>query len=329
MPLPFVVLILVFALILAGFLIERRAEKDAFAQINPPGQRIDVGEYRLYMLASGERRPGQPLVLLEAGHGDWSKCWANVQPEISQFARVLSYDRAGSGWSDPGPIPRTPQRMVLELHKLLEQAGESGPYLLVGHSMGAPLSRLFYQYYPSEVAGMVWVDPAHERMDRFLPFWKSALFSLLIALQAGRVVSRLGLARLVGKRILIAAYPYVLEEREQSELLAQLNGPRFFDWLYAETFGFSRASDWPEENPSLGSLPVISIEAQYSPDPPPYYTKKLWRQFLTGWHAIHDDSCRLSSCVVRVPVQTGHAVMHEAPQVVVEAVRQMLERREP
>ncbi|MBE0695670.1 MAG: hypothetical protein IH586_01990, partial [Anaerolineaceae bacterium] len=171
----------------------------------------------------------------------------------------------------------------------------------------------------------VWVDSAHERMDRFLPFWKSALFGTLFALQVGRVISRLGLARLFGKQLLLAGYPYVRREQEQVELLAQLNGPRFFDWLSAETFGLSRPGFWPEENTPLGSLPVISIEAQYSPDPPPYYTQKIWREFLSGWRAIHDDVCTLSTCTVRVPVQTSHAVMHEAPQEVIAAVLHMLD----
>jgi pimeloyl-ACP methyl ester carboxylesterase len=328
MLLPILTLFLV--VLCTGYLFQKIIDKnDLFLKFQPTGKRFDVGGHRLYLFANGERCPGQPLVVLEGGHADWSKCWSDVQPAISQFARVVSYDRAGVGWSDPGPAPRTPTQMVYELHELLEVAGEKGPYLLVGHSMGAPLSRLFAQFYPTEISGMVWVDTAHERMDRFLPFWASARIALLVCLQAGQVLSRLGVTRLAGRKLILAAYPSVNGKKEQAELLAQVRRPQFFDWLYAETLSFSCASSWPNQNPSLGSLPVISIEAQYPADPPTFYPRKQWREFLTGWHKIHADACSRSTCVLRIPVQTGHAVMHEAPQVVIDAVRQMLERSEP
>jgi pimeloyl-ACP methyl ester carboxylesterase len=304
------------------------AGESAYDRFDPPGRRIDVGGHRLYTLMAGVRQPGQPLVVLEAGHADWSKCWAAVQPAISRFARTVSYDRAGSGWSDPGPAPRTPQRMVDELHTLLERAGEAGPYLLVGHSMGAPLARLFYQRYPTQVCGMVWVDTAHERMDRFFPFWKSALIGLLLLFRVGQVSSRVGLVQLASKRQVLKAYPWIRGEQEQAELIAQLDGKKYFDWLYAETVSFARSENWPYPNPSLGSLPVISIEAEYSMDAPRFYPDKQWREFLVGWRAIHEDACRLSTRTLRIPVQTGHAIMHEAPYAVIDAVRQMLERKQ-
>lgn len=322
MILPLAVLLL---LALAGALYERRAGKDAYERFRPPGRRVDVGGRRLYALVQGERRPGQPLVVCEAGHGDWSKCWMGVQAEVARFARVLAYDRAGSGWSDPGPLPRTPERMVADLHALLERCGEPGPFLLVGHSMGGPLSRLYFQRYPGEVCGMVWVDSAHERMIQFFPFYKKALASLLASILAGRALSRLGIARLVGKKLALAAYPSVSGPAAQAELQAQVCAPRFFDWLYAETAALGTPGWWPDPLPALGSLPVISIEAQYTREPPPHYPRKQWQQFLKGWYEIANEVTSLSKQVRRIPAPTGHAVMHEAPDLIVQAIREMVD----
>jgi hypothetical protein len=95
--------------------------------------------------------------------------------------------------------------------------------------------------------------------------------------------------------------------------------------LYAETAAFARPGFWPDPLPSLGSLPVISIEAQYPGDPPMYYPRWTWKQFLKGWREIHNEVTALSTSVSRVPAPTSHAVMHEAPELVIQAIREMVE----
>ncbi|MEN6335825.1 MAG: alpha/beta hydrolase, partial [Phycisphaerales bacterium] len=97
----------------------------------PPGQRVDVGGYRLHVQTAGE---GGPTVVLDAGWSDCSLNWRLVQPEVAKVTRVCSYDRAGVGWSDPGPAPRSSLQIAKELHSLLKNAGIPGPYVLVGHS---------------------------------------------------------------------------------------------------------------------------------------------------------------------------------------------------
>jgi pimeloyl-ACP methyl ester carboxylesterase len=128
--------------------------------LQAPGQLIDLGGWRLHLNCAGERHASRPAVILEAGAGDFSVDWSLVQPSVSRFARVCSYDRAGSGWSDLGPRPRTMHQIVYELHTLLEKAGERPPYVLVGHSYGGVLVRLYELTYPADVVGMVLVDAA-------------------------------------------------------------------------------------------------------------------------------------------------------------------------
>lgn len=125
----------------------------------PPGQLIDVGGWRLHLRCTGVPTAGQPTVILEAGIGAFSVDWALVQPQVAEFARVCSYDRAGSGWSDWGPHPRTLRQIVYELHTLLTQSGEQSPFVLVGASYGGWVARLYQLTYPAEVAGLVLVDP--------------------------------------------------------------------------------------------------------------------------------------------------------------------------
>ncbi len=134
--------------------------------IPPPGQLIDIGGYRLHLHAQGE---GGPTVVLEAGNGDFSLTWSLVQPEAARLTRVVSYDRAGLGWSDRGPRPRTVDVAMDELRTLLHGAGIPGPYILVGHSYGGMVARLFAYRYPGDVAGLVLVDAAHEDQMERLP----------------------------------------------------------------------------------------------------------------------------------------------------------------
>src|SRR3954447_27034480 len=125
----------------------------------PPGRLIDVGGWRLHLNCSGASKEGQPTVILELGLGDFSVEWSLVQPRIAATARVCSYDRAGDGWSDLGPYPRTLHQIVYELHTLLERANVRPPLLLVGHSYGGWLVQLYASEYAPQVAGIVLVEP--------------------------------------------------------------------------------------------------------------------------------------------------------------------------
>lgn len=130
-----------------------------------PGRLIDVGGFNLHIQCNGA---GQPTVLLEAGLGGVSLEWANIQAELAHTQRVCSYDRAGMGWSDAGPMPRTSGEVVTELHELLNKAGEQGPFVLVGHSIGGYSAQLFAARYPALSAGLVLIDSSHpEQIERF------------------------------------------------------------------------------------------------------------------------------------------------------------------
>lgn len=125
----------------------------------PTGKLVDVGGRKLHINCTGK---GSPTIVMEAGAGDFSFDWSLVQPKIAKFTRVCTYDRAGYAWSEPGPTPRTMQQVVYELHSGLSMAGVKSPYVLVGHSLGGLMVRIYADQYPKEVVGMVLVDSSHE-----------------------------------------------------------------------------------------------------------------------------------------------------------------------
>jgi pimeloyl-ACP methyl ester carboxylesterase len=125
-----------------------------------PGQFVWIGQHRLHVYCQGQ---GSPTVIFESGLGGTSLDWSLVQPDIARHTRACVYDRAGYGWSDRGPAPRSSRRIVAELESLLGYSSIAGPYVLVGHSFGGLNVQLFAKRNPERVAGMVLVDSSHER----------------------------------------------------------------------------------------------------------------------------------------------------------------------
>ncbi len=123
-----------------------------------PGELVNIGTHQLHIYCLGQ---GSPSVIIDSGIGGFSLEWAEIQNRLSKDVRVCSYDRAGYGWSESGPEPRTTENISRELRRLLEKADIPGPYVLIGHSFGGYNVRYFASKYPELVAGMVLIDAAH------------------------------------------------------------------------------------------------------------------------------------------------------------------------
>ena len=148
----------------------------------PPGELVNVGNHSLHINCVGE---GSPTVILEAANGGMSAHWAQVQQQVAQTTRVCAYDRAGLGWSEPGPEPRDARQISSELHTLLKSAADAaGPYVLVGHSYGGLYARMYAARYSDETAGVVLVDSSHPEAAGCRPSlpgtpWSNSLVQLL------------------------------------------------------------------------------------------------------------------------------------------------------
>jgi len=147
--------VLVSTVAVSGQQVASRGSAPADIVYAQPGQLVDAGGFRLNLYCMGS---GSPTVVFDSGWGDWAPAWSKVQPEIAKWTRACSYDRAGAGFSDPGPMPRTSVHIAEELRTALHHAGIGGPYILVGSAFGGDNVRTFADLYMDEVTGLVLVD---------------------------------------------------------------------------------------------------------------------------------------------------------------------------
>ncbi|GAA2727537.1 alpha/beta hydrolase [Actinocorallia aurantiaca] len=141
-------------------------EGDAGDPATPLGRRYDVKGRRLFLHRSGT---GGPSVVFLPGAGLVGLDFWNIHERAAQFTTSVLYDRAGTGWSDPADLPRTPAQVTDELRGLLHTAEVPGPHLLVGHSLGAFYARRYAQRFPDQVAGLLLLDPGHEDIADYMP----------------------------------------------------------------------------------------------------------------------------------------------------------------
>jgi pimeloyl-ACP methyl ester carboxylesterase len=151
----------------------------------PPGRLVDIDGRNLHVYCTGK---GSPSVILEAGAGAFAIDWSLVQPEVARTNRVCSYDRAGSGWSDPSKVVETAATVVQDLHAGLRAAGVTPPYVIVGASVGGIYVRMYSIRYPSEVTAMVLVDPSYEERLFTMFEGKPVTIASLTADQVGSTI---------------------------------------------------------------------------------------------------------------------------------------------
>lgn len=291
-----------------------------------PGKLVDVGGYRLHLNCTGE---GSPTVVMEAGGAAWSIGWSRVQPEIAKLTHACSYDRAGYGWSDPSPTPRTSKQIVSDLHSLLVTAGVTGPYVLVGNSFGGYTIRLYAAEFPKDVAGMVLVDVSHEEQHSPMPpqCWEQQIQQF----NASRVLAALGVARVAGGlhllpefEQLVGKFPPELQPVARAgyyRTLTYTTMGREFDG-YEESSAQVRTATVQLENKPL----VVLVAGAY--EYPSYCPLGMEQkqQLKQQWIQRQMELAKLSSRgTLRVAETSGHFIQLDQPELVVEAIREVIE----
>ncbi|MGA9508901.1 MAG: alpha/beta hydrolase [Candidatus Sulfotelmatobacter sp.] len=304
--------ILVILLAAAGFLYENISEARDRRFHPMPGRRIDVGGYKLHIDCTGE---GTPVVVLDSGLGDSYVSWIKVQPQIAKFTRVCSYDRAGLGYSDESPRPRTSKVMAEELHTLLHNAGIAPPYVLVGHSMGGYNVRLFASFYRSEVTGMVLVDSSHpEQEKRFPPALNDMDKTWVREQEFMTVAMPFGIPRLLG-----------FCGNDAQVRAADCNFHSYREGLTVlKTFPESAAQ--AATAGSLGDLPLAVLS--HDPNVPvPEIPADLVKPMNVAWEEMQDELTHLSTRDTRtIAKNSSHYIQLDRPEVVVEAVRNVVDQ---
>jgi pimeloyl-ACP methyl ester carboxylesterase len=276
------------------------------ATVYPPaGRLVDVGGYKLHLDCRGE---GSPTVVLDAGLSASSVDWALVQPELAHATRVCSYDRAGMGWSEPGPGPRSPRHIADELHLLLENGNVAGPYVLVGHSLAGKNIRMFANAYPSEVAGLVLVDARSEMVESPADIES---FARALEGQATQysLARRFGIARLFGSGLV--GEPLVPAALATEMVLAQTQ-PNAIAETTAEGLARS-ADDEALSTTSLGSMPLVVVAAGES------------MRNLPNWPEAQRAMAKLSTKGKLIVAETSHHGVHIAqPHIVLNAINDVI-----
>jgi len=282
---------------LAGATYQWFVTRKELAETPPPGRLVDIGGYRLHLWCTGE---GAPAVILDNGLGGSSPGWGFVQPDVARFTRVCSYDRAGMGYSDPGPSPRTARRIASELATLLDRSGIAGPAVLVGASIAGFNVRVFASDHPERAAGLVLVDASHEAdahevpgMARFVP-----------------LLSTLGVFRLLG-----VSFGGNVESLPPSVR-------RYARATSFRSAGYKAAADeiiHIEESVSEVrssrrklTIPVVVVTGARGSD-------ERWRQLQKDLASLSERGC------VMIAPQSGHVVQINQPDVVVDAIRSVVE----
>jgi len=296
--------VLCLSLLLAGYLYERHADRRERAAHPAPGRLVSVGGHRLHLHCTGN---GEPTVVIEQGAGEPSQLWWAVQDRVSAFAKVCTYDRAGYGWSDDAPRPRSIDDRVADLHALLGNAGLTAPFVLVGHSYGGLIVRRYAEKYPELTAGLVLVDTAEES-SLFEPAVLKLYSRMRGMLGVVRVLARIGVLRLLARHFSLAAigFPFVRAveyDAAADDLSSVENAPA---WMRV-----------PRAPGAFGDLPlaVMTHGLQF---PGPFAVLE------SGWS---DGQARLKSLSndgeLILAANSNHMIQNDEPDLVVATIRRI------
>ena len=304
-------LILLVILVAFGLIREAILRINYRSQYPAPGEMITIGNHDIHLNCVGK---GSPTVVFEADLDQYgSLSWDPVQKEVSKLTRACSYDRAGILWSKPGPRPRDGETIAAELKTLLENAGEEGPYLLVGHGFGGAYLRIFAGKNPEDVAGMVLVESSHpDMLTRFeeitgipqeIPDKQIRPLILLL--------SNLGApGRWKGN-----IYNVTPEIWDPVQVYFPQSSMAWFDEKVEGPITLAQAGQYD----NLGEFPLIVI-ASSTP-----ISGEHGEELQEMWIDLQHDFLSLSSTSEIRELETGHYPQLQDPDLVIEAIQDVLE----
>jgi pimeloyl-ACP methyl ester carboxylesterase len=311
--------------ILIGVIYEHVARHRVAQEFPPPGKLIDIGDRRIHLNCRGE---GTPEVILESGADpSGSALWQPIHQAISTFTRVCAYDRAGLMWSERSDGARDGTAIAHDLHQTLTAAHESGPYVMVGASMGGPYVMTFTRDFGSEVAGLVFVDAAHPDQSRILTEATGkpdieipTVFRLLAKLDWT------GLPRVLLPAAEIPELPVevtrAITAYQPVSLGSSLDEAAAFEATFRQAGAFRK----------LGARPLIVLThgkpwSAYSEEQrrASGFTAEEFVRHEAAWRALQADEATWSSkSVHRIIENSSHVIQLERPDVVIDAVREVV-----
>lgn len=275
-----------------------------------PGVLYDVGGHRLHLQIQGTNGP---TVVIDAGMLGGSYNYKKLAEELAGIVRVCTYDRAGYGWSEPGPLPRTSQQIVKELHTLLDRAGIKPPYILLGHSFGGLNMRLFASNHPGEVAGLILVDALNTDLRaESRPMGRSNLLFDFLNFSAPVGTTRL-FAGLFEREP--SNDPVALEQHR--EFLSRTVSSRT---VYEEWTGMSNWVSVRAAFRHLGEIPVTVISRRIAESSTGDKQAAQQREWAESQRALLKISDRSRLIIANTD---NHCIQYHDPKTIVQAVREM------
>jgi pimeloyl-ACP methyl ester carboxylesterase len=263
---------------------------------------------RMHLVCTGS---GEPRVILEGPQTGIAALWIPVQKGIAAFTEVCSYDRAGFGLSDPGPLPRTSAAIASELHALLASASVRPPYILAGASAGGFPVRLYAARYPDDVAGVVLVDSSHPDQARKFHLPENPTAEYRKWEPFFPLAHRLGIMRL--GIMLDMRRPASFSKAQWSEVVDARNSVNSYRTTLREGEAWVESAKQVRESSDLGAKPLLVLTAARDLDT---NSRPLW---VNGMQA---ELTRLSTNGRQTVLEnSGHGIFLEAPNDVVEGVR--------
>jgi len=309
----------VVVLLIVGFIYQRSASQKDAKKYPPPGKLAKTSRGGVHLLCQGQ---GDVTVVLEAAQGDSSLDWTGVYAGVAKFSKVCAYDRPGYGWSSPVSEILTADKIAKNLHQALQNGDVSGPYILVGHSIGGVYTRAFAQRYSEDVAGLVFVDSAHENQRFRLPSSTRRQHNFMKAFAlVFRVIVPLGIPRALKLADRLQGENFPDEVRQAA--VSRINQSHFFAAMYNELKAVELDTDQGNPPADLGDMPLIVLTQGGSN---PGISEDAYEQMKRIWNELQQDLVGLSTNGRQIIAhESGHYIHHDQPEIVVDTIRQAFE----
>jgi pimeloyl-ACP methyl ester carboxylesterase len=306
------------ALIVLGMAYQTIATEMDQRNYPPPGQLVDVGGYSLHLYCIGENIDGRATVILETGLGGFatSSDWARVQPEIAKTTRVCAYDRAGLGWSGPGPQPRDAQHIATELHTLLQNSHTPGPYILVGWSFGGLYTRVYVDLYREDVAGLVLLESSSPEQCTSTPAWQAQCASNARNAFMAHVLAPFGVMRMIGLLQPATGLP----DPQNRALFASFSAAKDWDAQNAEFQSSSATNTQVLNSKALGAIPLFVLTATEHGATPEL--EQQWQVWQSGYTALSTNGVQQ---VVTGATHDSLIFSSKDARVTIKAILQVIE----
>ena len=289
-------------LLLVGFVYQSYSSYVDSTSFDKRGEMIDIGGYSLYVEDTGT---GKVTVIFDAGMGDDSSVWNKVVEEVSQFSRVITYDRAGLGWSEESPHDRDSKAIVAELHSVLKDKDITGPIILVGHSFGGVNMQRYALTYPEYIAALVLVDSAHEDQITKMP---QASFLQKYLFKFGMWAAPVGIPRLY------------LSNTNPEEKAKKSTTKHQYTSLDEASYFPQSLNQLDTQNPDYGDLPLVVIARN---QPSSEIQNKTTKQYI--WAGLQESlASRSTDSTLIFTGKRQHSIHKVQPEIVIEAIQMVV-----